>query len=121
MLHYIPKHLLLLMAVLLVGCRTTTSDKEASSKAPFSANTMGEILKLVQANGDFDKNLRFIIGLVIDVDGSVIEAEVVQSSDARYNASLIKYAKSLTFDPPMKDGKPVKARYDMPIYLSGNK
>ena len=46
------------MAVLLVGCRTTTSDKEASSKAPFSANTMGEILKLVQANGDFDKNLR---------------------------------------------------------------
>lgn len=60
-----------------------------------------------------------IIRVSIDATGSVTEAEVVKSTDARFeNAAVETVKKKWRFSPAKKDGSAVACRVNVPIRFS---
>lgn len=67
--------------------------------------------------GFFELNRTFAgeVRLIIGEDGAVISAEISTSVHARYDARLLEAAKSWTFKPATRNGRPVAYLYLMPV------
>ena len=67
--------------------------------------------------GFFELNRTFSgqVRLIVGEDGTVMSAEIAASVHARYDGRLVEAAKSWTFKPATKDGRPVAYLYLMPV------
>ncbi len=57
------------------------------------------------------------VELLVGEDGRVLSAKLIESVHPRFDTALLEVARSWTFRPAMKDGKPVKYRYAVGIKL----
>ena len=64
---------------------------------------------------DSDLRTELVLSLVVNEQGKVEDAEVLKSLNSRYDARCVNLARKLTFNPALKDGKPVKVRFIVPI------
>lgn len=61
---------------------------------------------------------KVIIEVIVDKDGSVQSAVVKQSTDHAFDASALTAVRHWTFNPGLKDGRPVNVRLAVPIVYS---
>ena len=64
---------------------------------------------------DSDLRTELVLSLVINEQGRVEAVNVVKSLNARYDARCVNLAKKLVFNPAIKDGKPIRVRYILPL------
>jgi|GEM_PF-2655811 hypothetical protein len=64
---------------------------------------------------DSDLRTELVLSMVINEHGKVEDVKVMKSLNARYDARCVNLARKLIFIPAMKDGKPVKVRYILPL------
>ena len=64
-----------------------------------------------------DESLKIDVLLTVDSEGKVVKAEVLESSDSRHNAAVLRAAKRWTFRPVMKDGYAVRSYVKVPFVL----
>ena len=64
---------------------------------------------------DSDLRTELVLSLVINEQGKVEDVRVLKSLNARYDARCINLARKLVFNPAIKDSKPVKVRYILPL------
>ena len=58
------------------------------------------------------------LDVVVSENGTVLSAVLVKSVNPRYDGPLLEAAKTWTFQPAFKDGKPVKYLYSMAVRLA---
>ena len=68
-----------------------------------------ELLKLAGIEG------KVFLKVVIDQSGKVESAEVLKTTDERFNQAAIEAMKKWEFSPAMKDGKPIKSEVTVPF------
>jgi TonB family protein len=66
-----------------------------------------------------EEKIRFsgAVELLIDKDGKVTNVKLIESVHPRFDASLLETAKTWTFKPATRDGKPVIFRYAVGVTL----
>lgn len=66
-----------------------------------------------------EEKMRFsgAVELLIDKDGKVMNVKLIESVHPRFDASLLETAKTWTFKPATRDGKPVMYRYAVGVTL----
>lgn len=66
-----------------------------------------------------EEKMRFsgAVELLIDKDGKVTNVKLIESVHPRFDASLLETAKTWTFKPATRDGKPVIFRYAVGVTL----
>ena len=64
---------------------------------------------------DSDLRTELVLSLVINEQGRVEDVKVLKSLNARYDARCVNLARKLIFNPAIKDNKPVKVRYILPL------
>jgi TonB family protein len=64
---------------------------------------------------DSDLRTELVLSLVINEQGKVDDVKVLKSLNARYDARCVNLARKLVFNPAIKDGKPIKVRYILPL------
>lgn len=66
-----------------------------------------------------EEKMRFsgAVELLVDKDGKVTNVRLIESVHPRFDASLLETAKTWTFKPATRDGKPVMFRYAVGVTL----
>lgn len=64
---------------------------------------------------------RAVVAFVIDVDGSIVDAEVKESSDPNFSKEALRVVRSMPkWEPATLANKPVKSRFNLPLLFSFN-
>jgi TonB family protein len=58
------------------------------------------------------------VTVVVDEQGSVVEATVTKSTRTEFEASAIEAIRQWKFQPAQRGGQPVKARIQIPLHFS---
>ncbi len=61
-----------------------------------------------------------VIGFIIGADGRVLDAYAIRATTAEFGAAAVAAVKSWQFKPPLRAGKPVRVRLEVPIHFSLN-
>jgi len=68
-----------------------------------------------QEREESDDHPEITLELVINEQGKVEDVKVLKSINAKTDARCVNLARKLKFTPAMKDGKPVKVTYKLPL------
>ncbi len=87
---------------------------------------MREMMKFLSSNINYPaeareagKQGRAVVGFVVNVDGTISNAEIVKSAgDASLDAESVRVVESMPkWKPGMQGGKAVKTRFNLPVYF----
>jgi TonB family protein len=64
---------------------------------------------------DSELRTELVLSIVVNEQGKVEDVNVLKSMNAKNDARCVSLARKLIFNPAMKDGKPIKVRFILPL------
>ena len=58
---------------------------------------------------------RVLVGFQIDENGDVVNPEIIDTFNIELNDAIIDRVMSISFEPALQNGRPVRVRYQLPI------
>ena len=100
---------LMLMGVLTAQDLPLGKSRQPEQKTPFQITYQDLPVGLKEVRG------QVLVEFEVDVDGDVVNPEIVDTFNIDLNNTVIDKVMAIKFSPALQNGRPVRVRYKLPI------